>query len=395
MKITRLVKAGVLAAVAALALSSCSAGEAGADGADRNFRVVAILPVTGALAKQSAVQINGLRASAKIVNAEGGIGGREVEIEVLDSKLDPTQAVTLLQGEISSETPPDYVWAGATSNEALAMLPALSNAGILSGSTASNVKMNDPELYPYHFGMQTENGQNYRAFLDYAEKEGITKVGFIAANDALGADNLSAITGLLAGSDIELVTQSYDTKATDLSAPMDALKAENPDVLLASAYGPGVGYLFDARLKLAWDVPVIGDSAVGGSNPAALLPPEALNGVQLLSPVITTKQSESQWLPDTQKMITAIRAEGEISQILTQASLPYDVIQLLALAAKQAGATDGAALKGALENLKTPEHVTWTSYETYGFSPENHFPKIETGYVVLTDATELIDGQFQ
>lgn len=396
MKITRLLAAGAMTAIAAVSLSACSSGSAGpAEAADDPFRVVAILPVTGALSKQSAVQINGLKAAAKIVNANGGIGGREVEVEVLDSKLDPTEAVTLLQGEINGDTAPDYVWAGATSNEALAMLPALSGAGILSGTTAADLKMNNPELYPYHFGMQSTNNQNYQTFVDYAKKEGVKKVGFIAANDALGTYNLSAIKELLADTGIELVTQSYDTTATDMTAPMDALKAADPDVLLASAYGPGVGYLFDARQKLAWDVPVVGDSAVGGSNPAAIAKPEALKGVQLLSPVVTATAHKDKWLPDTQKMIDAISAEGQITQILTQASLPYDAIQLLALAAVQAGSTDADALKGALENLKAPEHVTWTSYPTYGYSAENHFPKIESGYIVFTGANELVNGQFQ
>lgn len=397
MKITRLINAGAVAAIAALALSACSSGAVGAESGEAtdDFRVVAILPVTGALSKQSAVQISGLKASAKVVNAEGGIGGREVVIKILDSKLDPTQAVTLLQDEINSETPPDYVWAGATSNEALAMLPALSNAEILSGTTAANVKMNNPELYPYHFGHSSTPSQNYKEIADYVAKKGIKKVGFISANDALGTDNLTAITDLLSSSGIELVTQSYDTKATDLTAPMDALKAENPDTLVVSAYGPAVGYLFDARLKLAWDVPVIGDGAVAGSNPAAIVAPEALKGVQLLSPALTTKQHKDQWLPDTQKMIDAVLGEGEINQLLTQASSPYDALQLLALAAEQAGATDSAALKEALENLKTPAHVTWTSYPTFGYSPKNHFPKLEPGYNVLTGATALVNGQFQ
>ncbi|MCG2621219.1 ABC transporter substrate-binding protein [Arthrobacter sp. I2-34] len=397
MKITRLLAAGAMSAIAALALAACSSGSAGSDAAEASdpFRVVAILPMTGPLSKQSEVQVNGLKASAKIVNADGGIGGRDVEVKVLDSKLDPTEAVTLLQEEINSDTPPDYVWAGATSNEALAMLPALSSAGILSGSTAADIKINNPELYPYHFGMQSANNQNYQAFVDYAKNKGFKKVGFISANDALGTYNHSAITEMLANTGIELVTQSYDTTATDLTAPMDALKAADPDVLFASSYGSGVGYIFDARQKLDWDVPVVGDNAVGGSNPAAIVAPEALKGVQLLSPLVSATAHKDEWLPDTQKMIDAISAEGDISQIVTQASLPYDALQLLALAAKQASATDADALKGALEGLKTPDHVTWTSYPAYGFSPENHFPKIESGYIVFTGATKLVNGQFQ
>jgi branched-chain amino acid transport system substrate-binding protein len=398
MRKSRRAAIGTLGLAAAMALAGCSAGAAGnssEENADEPFRVVAILPVTGPLANQSADQVNGLRAGAKAVNDGGGINGRMVEVEVLDSKLDPTEAVTLLQGEINGDDAPDYVWAGATSNEALAMLPALSSAAVLSGSTAADVSIDDPAKYPYHFGGQTANDQNYQAFVDYAVEKGLKKVGFIAANDALGTYNLTAISGLLEGTGIELAAQAYDTSATDLTAPMDALKAEDPDVLLASAYGPGVGYLFDARSKLAWDIPVVGDSAVGGSNPAAIVDASSLDGVQLLSPMVASLGHKDEWLPGTEKMIDGVAEEGKITQIITQSSIPYDAMNLLDLAAEQAGSTDADAMKDALENLEAPEKATWTSYPTYGYSPEHHFPQIDPGYIVFTDASELVNGQFQ
>lgn len=389
--------AALLAMVLATTLAACSDPDRNAAnaGGPAPFRVVAILPVTGPLSSQSTLQVNGLNAAAEVLNKNGGIGGRQVSVTVLDDKLDPTEAVTLLQGELNSAAPPDYVWAGATSNEARALLPALTAAGILSGTTASDLAMNDPQQYPYHFGLQQAANQNFRDMLGVIKAEGVKTLGFISANDALGTYGLKAMEEQVKGSGIRLVTQSYDTVATDVTAPMDALRAEDPDLVVMSAYGPAVGYLLDARQKLQWDVPVIGDMGLSGSNPAAIVDGAALAGVRLQAPVIASVADSGSWLPSTQAMIGALRAQGDISQIITLGSLPYDALHVLALAAEQAGSTDADSMRAALESLEVPARVPWTSYPEFGYSADNHFPVIHPGYLVYPEATLLVDGQFK
>lgn len=384
--------AGLLASLAACSNPDETPSQ---EASDEPFRVVAIVPESGPLAAPVAMQLAGLELGLEEVNADGGVGGREIELSVLDSKLDPTQAVSLLQEQINSDTPPDYVWAGATSGEALAMLPLLSSSKILSGSTASSTKVNDPAQYPYHFGMQTSNDQNYIPLLDHIEEEGYEKVAYIHSNDALGTDSLDNFMRRSAERDLEVVTQAYDPTATDLVAPMDALMATDPDVLVMNAYGAPVGYLFDARQKLAWDVPVIGDQAVGASNPAAVVPAEALEDVLIDVSHVAALSRADTWQPNTAEAVDAIAAKTEIVSLINQALEPYDAMHILALAAEQSGSTDPDAMKEALEELEVPSEAPWTVYAEYGWTAESHFPTLREGDTVLVAPSVMVNGQYE
>lgn len=398
MKVTRnsLIASAIVVALG-VTLSGCSDPDAGGESAasDEPYRAVAILPVSGALASAAAVQIAGLEASIDKVNASGGIDGREVQLEVLDSKLDPTQAVSLLQEQVNGTTKPDFVWAGATSNELLAMLPVLTSAGVLSSSTAASTKANDPETYPYHFGGQATGEQNYRWLVENVVDDGFTKIGYVYTSDALGTDSFAQMERFAEEAGVELIAQSYDPAATDLTAPMDAVRAASPEVLVMQGYGAPAGYLLDARAKLGWDIPVVGDLSIGGSNIANLVDASLLEDVEVAVTVTADLSSRDDWLPNTESALEAIREKVEITQVSSQALIPFDSLQLVQLAAEQAESSSADDIKEALENLDAPAEVPWTVYREYDYSPDNHFPLLSTEDNVLVPAGPMVSGQYE
>jgi len=393
----RTITYAALSVAVGVGLSACAGSNGGsASGgseASKSFEVLAVLPITGPLATQSTQQINGLKASAEAVNKSGGIGGRHVVVKAVDDKFDPTQAVTLLQAEIHSSTPPDFVWAGASSNEAVAMAPILSSAKIVSGTTASSLLLDDPEKYPYHFGLSGANNKNYPDLVREAKAEGAKLLGFIAGNDALGTDNLKQIKAAAAAANLPLVSQVFDATSTDLTGPMDALRAKNPDFLVMSNYGAGAGYLLDARQKLGWNVPTIGDLAISASK----LPnnANALQGVKIQVFGATVLANKSNWQPAEETAIEQITAQGPITTGATQPLYPYDAIQMLAAAAKQEGGTSADKLKAGLENLKAPNPVPWTMFANYGYTSTDHYPSPPTGAWSYIPAGEATNGFYQ
>ena len=382
------------AVIATLAACGNPDAEASAE-ASRAFRVVAVLPKTGPLAEAVKLQVAGLEAGIDAVNAGNGIGGRKVELTVLDDRLDSTQAVSLLQKEINGPNKPDFVWAGATSNETLAMLPLLTRAKILSGATSASSKANDPATYPYHFGQQSGGDQNYKQLLGIVKQEGHQKVGFMYANDAFGTDTFAQAKRIASADGLQLVAQSYDPKATDLTAPMDAIRSNSPDVLLVQGYGAPVGYILDARAKLGWDVPVVGDSGVGGSNVATAVNPELLKGVRVAVTPASIASASADWMPATKAAIAAVKAKGPVNQLIYQALLPYDALQLVHLAATQAKSTDPDSIKSALETLETTGTVPWTAYQSYGYTATNHYPLLSPGDYRLVPAGPMAEGQYK
>ncbi|MGO4691790.1 ABC transporter substrate-binding protein [Glaciibacter sp. 2TAF33] len=400
MKTRRIVIAATALAALGAGLVGCSSPAAEDSGSSASggkpFSFVVVLPLTGPLAVNAQQQLNGLKASAKELNAAGGIGGRQVVFKVVDDKADPTQAVTLLQDQINSDTPPDLVWAGATSGEALAMAPILTNAGIVSGAISSSLLLNDPTKYPYHFGFTTANNQNYPDLVEEAKSEGAKSIGFITGNDALGTDNLKVIKEAAAAARMPLTYETFDATATDLTGPMDALRATKPDILVLSSYGAGAGYLLEARDKLGWNIPTIGDLAISASNPAKVVDPKALVGIKVQERPVDVLSLKSDWLPAEEHALKLIKEQGPIGGAAAVQSLTaYDALQIVGAAAAQEGGTSASQLKSGMEKLKAPNPIPWTMYKTYGFTPKNHFPVLGKNSLVYVPAGPSQDGFYK
>jgi ABC-type branched-subunit amino acid transport system substrate-binding protein len=174
---------------------------------------------------------------------------------------------------------------------------------------------------------------------------------------------------------------------------MDALKAKNPDLVVMSSYGAGAGYLLDARQKLGWTVPTIGDLAISASK----LPnnPNALAGVKMQVFGATVLSNKSNWQPAEEAAIKQITAQGPITTGATQPLYPYDAIQMLAAAAKQEKGTSADKLKAGLENLKSPNPVPWTMFASFGYTAKDHYPSPPKGAWAYIPAGEATNGFYQ
>src|SRR6185503_17664364 len=64
----------------AVVLSGCGASSPG----DAPIRIGAVFPISGNAASLAGAELNGVRIAADQVNADGGIGGRKIELVVRD-----------------------------------------------------------------------------------------------------------------------------------------------------------------------------------------------------------------------------------------------------------------------------------------------------------------------
>ncbi len=90
-----------------LLLVSCgTADPAESDGADEPYRVLVTggISAQGALAANAKTSILAAKAGAQVQNEAGGIGGRRIELTVVDDGGDPTKAVTELRKAITAQS---------------------------------------------------------------------------------------------------------------------------------------------------------------------------------------------------------------------------------------------------------------------------------------------------
>ena len=74
----------LISALAALAIAGAALGCSGSNPADGAIRIGAVFPISGNAASLAGPELTGVQIAADLVNADGGIAGRPVELEVRD-----------------------------------------------------------------------------------------------------------------------------------------------------------------------------------------------------------------------------------------------------------------------------------------------------------------------
>jgi branched-chain amino acid transport system substrate-binding protein len=123
-------------------LSGCAAGSSGAEGDGDTYEVALLTDLTGPFGVPGATVKAGIEAYTKMVNADGGINGRQIELSVTDSLSTPDGARAGLQ-KIIAERPIIILNNGNASFSAVAPLLAQTpDVGFITAAAP------DSALYP-------------------------------------------------------------------------------------------------------------------------------------------------------------------------------------------------------------------------------------------------------
>lgn len=408
--------AGLLAGVLALAgcaadisdqeSSDAAAGSVGGSadaGSAEPYRIVHLLGQNqagaGALNAKAAAQA--AKAAVAVLNEGGGVLGRTVELEIIDTGGDPTTAVTKLQERLASGPKPNLVLPGNTSAEALPMAPIITEAKVMSVQQAGASDLNDPEKFPYLFQIVPTNESMAVKVGQYIQEHKAARVAMIAGKDAFGQATAEATRTALADAGIELVgDETYTAEDLDMTAQLERLKATDPDVVFMQGAGSPIGYVLESRAKLGWtDVPLIADSTSAVTSLLSQPAPDGLVGtdatenvsVQVLAAAINGSEAVNAGAVET--MVDALKAQGEINLPLN-VYFVYDGIMLAAAAAEQAGTADDAEkLATTLEGFTGDEAGNW-ALSKYAYSADSHAVAVDPGSTEIIPATELIDGRY-
>ncbi|GAA4546383.1 ABC transporter substrate-binding protein [Pseudonocardia xishanensis] len=382
---------------AVLGLAACgSSPSAPADGASAEpYQILAVISLSGPAGSVGTAQQRGLQAAAEVINAEGGIQGRRIETTVVDDGGDPTKAVSLLQERLAGGTLPDLAVHGTTSTVALALLPVLTRAGVLSVSFPSDSRVNDPQAFPYAFGANAPSAVQAEGVSKVVVDLKPRKVAVLTPDDAFGTTIGNTIKRELDAAGVPYAAESFRTSDVDLTPQVERLKAADPDIFLYSALGASSSLVLQAVERTGLEVPLIGDNQVA-TAPITGVSPETVARLKVYAtPIMVPPPAGTETKGYTAFMDT-IKAQGQIVTALNLYSHQYDVVQMVKLAADQAKSTDRDAVVAALESLQQPPEGErpYVTYPTMSYSRTSHFPDVKPGDFVLTQAAQLQNGQF-
>jgi len=238
------------------------------------IRVAALTSLTGNFAPWGIQLQDGMQLAVDEINAAGGAGGRPLELVIADDQSNAEEGVSQLERLIEDGV--------------------VAVGGIISSdvglATAQIAEESEVPLFLVKSGAETiltqESRYTFRTclpaapmvagpILQYAESEGITKVGAIIADYGWGQAIRAALETEFEGSGIELQIEVAPVPEQDFTTYLRSLEAFGPELLVATGHPPGSGAITVQSNDLGFDVNVTGaysplELVVSGAADAAI-----------------------------------------------------------------------------------------------------------------------------
>ena len=275
----------VLAVVLALAAVLPACSDVGGDPDELLFVVSA--PLTESPWVGRFVQ-RGAELAAAELNAEGGVEGRQVVVEVLDNGGSPQRAVA------NART--------AVSRGAVALITDGTGAIAVSEVTdpvplpvfvvfEGGASILDPEERPTLFRLAPANAPMSRRLADYVSEQG-ERVALLSDTSSYGREGVEATREALRRNEVTVVADAtLPDGGGDVAAQVLQARRAGADLLVVWARAAGVASVVRAARSAGWDVPVY--SGPTGEDPLVRQRladhPEWLDGLTFVSFRITSE----------------------------------------------------------------------------------------------------------
>lgn len=309
------------------------------------IKIGAFGPMSGNAAAQGQSLRESVEMVAKLKNAAGGIGGRQIEVVVGDDAGKPEEAsvvarrfatrdnVTIAIGSVSS---PSSLAAAQVFREE--QVPQI----VVSG-TAQRITTQGNE---WVFRSAVPDRKLVSDMVDFINEKmpNLKRFGFLYVNDDFGKGGFDAFIEAGKKYGISVVSQeSYTRGDLDFTGQLTRIRSTNPQAIVEwSRYTEGA--LIHRQIKqMGWDLPRFGSDGIAA--PAFLdLAKDAANGVIYpthFSPATSTN------LPEAQKFIELVRKtyNKQADYVHAQA---FDAINIAIAAIERAGSSDRKAVRDAM-----------------------------------------------
>jgi len=203
---------------------------------------------------------DGMNAYFDMVNENGGIEGRKIDLIVLEDEFKPEAAIANVQNLINDEKVFSLVGLFGTPG-VKASIPTVQEAGIpavyfATGATAPVTAGRN--FFPVQPNYAYEGKLMSQYAVDYFKTN---KIAVIYRSDDVGLDGLRGIKEglkIMGKSDLLVAELSFDAGATDFTAQVAKVKESGADVLINYSLGGGVSGVLKELEKMGMtDLPQI------------------------------------------------------------------------------------------------------------------------------------------
>ena len=321
-------------------------------------------------AQSGQAAVLGMQAAIEDINAAGGVLGKKLELIVRDDTSAPPKSIQNMSDLIDNEKVV-VVFGPTNSGNAMAWkhipnqkkVPVIGNVG--SGTDIT--KAMSPGADNYMFRVSMVDRDQVAALMAYVKKNPASKVvGLMAETTGYGSGGLKDMEQIAELQGIKpAATERFAVGDTDMTSQLNKMKAANVDTIVVWAQGTPIAQLMRSMEKINYFPLVL--SSWAADNVTFY---DAAGKALAEKPLFMRTVSENK-TPAQQKLYDRVGSKLKAPSSFSFALHGYDSVQIAAAAIKQAGSTDGAAIRAALEDLKTPVNGLLKTYQP-PFSKTQH-----------------------
>jgi branched-chain amino acid transport system substrate-binding protein len=214
-----------------------------------------MVPQTGSGALQGQEQSAGLAALETYVNSTGGIHGRPIKFDIVDTQSNPQISVQLMNYAAAKKVP---VVLGPSFAAECAAIAAIVRTGPVDYCTSPGMHP-DPGSFVFSSGFSTYDllGMTVR----YLKERNLKRVAIISSTDASGQDgerSLDAAIALPANKDMAVVAhEHFSTTDLNVAAQVVRVKAAAPQALIVWTTGTPFGTILRSIHDSGLEIPVL------------------------------------------------------------------------------------------------------------------------------------------
>lgn len=338
----------------------------GAAGAQETVKVGVIQPLTGGVAFDGQMVVKGAKLAEKLINAQGGLLGKKLELVVADGQCKPAESVSAAEKLITSDRVPVILGAfcsGATQ----AVMPVIERAGIPLVTGVSSLPRLTEAGNKFFFRNGEKDSMQAAAFsAALASDLKVKSVFFIAANDDWGRGSVDSFRKSLEAVGAKtLDVEFFDPSATDFYTVLTKVRARRPDLVFLAAYTQSAATLMKQAKELGVNSRIFG---IGAVTTPTFLKMAGESAYGLLAGV-----AYAHTVPGdvNARFVQAYKAEYGGEDPSKYAHSGYNTINVIAGAIRRAGAADPAKIRAALEQTDqvgpTGRYQFDEKHQAYGF----------------------------
>jgi ABC-type branched-subunit amino acid transport system substrate-binding protein len=380
------------AAAAALLVAACGSSASPSGGGGGNIKTDSSGKIsygvlscfTGPLAVLGQAMLQGSQVAQKVINDNGGVLGKQLDLSHADTQCDEADAVPAVRQLLASDSASGII--GPETQEIAAVSPIVSAAKIPTefqgGSTAFDKNTNQ-----YLWRDSPSDSQLGVAMALYAHQKGYTKAALLFSSDIAQQTIPKPITATWQKFGNTIVSNiTVAPGQTSYRSQVQQIISAAPDVIFTQLDPQTAAVMFQNFKELDnLAIPIVGTDVTSGDDYLrAITYPIAHD--HLISVFGTNATGAA-----ADNFAKAFAAQnGATAQPIAGANYAYDAVISLALAMDKAGTTDGPAV---IADMKTVTNPPGTPCDTYA----DCLKGIQAGTKIKMDGSsgDLIYNQFQ